>query len=132
MVLLSSNVSSEGWSDCCLPGQIICRAGTSATLAHFQLRWAYDLQNRSSNHLQVQVSGLGRKSCSVPHAAISAAPPVGEVRVAHPANPGNDYREGGLFRKYSQLFHCSGATQATGGGSTKRSNDGGQCGCNAA
>src|ERR1700691_551513 len=122
MVLLNSSVFSEGWNDRCLPGQIAYRAGTSATLAHCRSQWAYDLQNRSSNHLQVQVSGLGRESCCVSHAAISAAPPVGEVRVAHPTNPGNDYREGGLFREHSQLFYCSGATQATGCRSTKRSN----------
>jgi hypothetical protein len=106
MVFLSLSDSSEGWNIAALPGQITYRADTLATLARCRSRWAYDLQNCSSNHLQVQVSGLGRESRGVSQAAFSSAPPVGTVRTAHPANPGNDNRENGLFWKHSLLLHC--------------------------
>ena len=77
IVFLSLRGSSEGWNICCVPGQITYRAGTLATLARCRSRWVYDLQNRSSNYLQVQVSGLGREPRGVSQAAFSSAPSVG-------------------------------------------------------
>src|SRR5580658_948813 len=124
MVFLDLSGSSEGWNRSCVPGQITYRAGTLATLARCRSRWAYDLQNCSSNHLQVQVSGLGREPRGVPQAAFSAAPPVSAVRTAYPTVPGNDYRESGLFWKHSLLFHCPGTAHGIGSGSAKRSDYG--------
>src|SRR5271157_5505994 len=122
MDFLSLSDSSEGWKNCCLPGQITCRAGTLATLARCRSPWAYDLQDCSSNRLQVQISGLGREPRGVSQAAFSSAPPIGTVQTAHPANPGNDNRESGLFWKHSLLFHCQGTAYRIGSGSAKRSN----------
>src|ERR1700683_1842481 len=108
MVFLSLRDSSEGWNNCFVLGQIIYRACTLATLALCRSRWGYDLQISSSNHLQVQVSGLGREPRCVSQAALSSAAPAGTVRTAHPANPGDDHRENGLFWKYSPLLHGAG------------------------
>src|SRR5580658_11035821 len=127
MVSLSLNDSSEDWNSCCAPGQITCRAGTLATLALCRSQWAYDLQNCPSNYLQVQVSCLGREPRGVPQAAFSSAPPVGTVRTAHPANPGNNHRENRLFWKHSLLFHCPGTAHGIGSGSAKYSDYGKRC-----
>src|SRR6202167_3112385 len=125
MVFISLSDSSKDWRNCCHPGQITCRPGTLATLAHCRSPWAYDLQNCSSNHVQVQLSGLCREPRGVSQAAFSSEPPAGEERTAPPPKPSNDHRESGLFWKHSLLFHGPGTAYGIGSGSAKRSNHGG-------
>ena len=87
----------------------------------------YKIVHRTAYKYKYPVSVGNHVACLKPRTLLRH--PVGAVRVAHSASPGNDHRKNGLLRKHSLFLHGPGTAYGTGGGSAKQSDDGERSGC---